>query len=73
MRYPWQRGPREDEREILLVDHGEVTCPRRGNADIEQCFVCGWMVEHDFDAAQPNLRCVARVEPGLADRIAYLR
>ena len=62
-----------EEEETLLVEAGRVSCPREGDADIEQCYICGWMAESDLGASQPSLRCLAhRRDPGVAARIAHI-
>lgn len=65
--------PASDDASVLLIEQGRVTCPRHGNADIEECFVCGWMTESHLEARQPTLRCVARSRDAYADRMAFLR
>jgi hypothetical protein len=65
--------PARDDPRTLLVEAGRVTCPRRGEADIEECFVCGWMTESHMDAREPSLRCAARVPRAYADRTAFAR
>lgn len=73
MRFSTRRdGDRLDGRDVLLVSRGRVACPRRGDTDIEACFVCGWMVEPRLDDAQPSLRCVADRGPAMLDRMAFV-
>lgn len=66
-------GPPHDEGQVLYVEGGRVACPREGDADIEQCYVCGWMAESDLSAPRPTLRCVARErDRGVAGLIAHI-
>ena len=37
-----QHDPRE-ERAALYVEAGRVPCPRFGDADLEECYVCGYL------------------------------
>lgn len=63
-------GLRAGDQRELLVDRGRVSCPRMGQADIEQCFVCGWMADARLGGSQPTLRCVAYAGPVYGDRTA---
>jgi hypothetical protein len=35
----WTR-PATSYEQVLVVDEGQVVCPRRGTVDVELCFIC---------------------------------
>jgi hypothetical protein len=49
----------------LLIDHGRVGCPNRGDADLERCYTCGHMLAVT-DGRNPKVIC----DFGVDDRLA---
>lgn len=65
--------PRDEDAETLLIEDGRVSCPREGDTDIEQCYVCGWMAGSDLGGEHPTVRCVAHQrDQGVASRLAHI-
>ncbi len=41
-----------EEPEVRSVEAGRVPCPRFGDADIEECYVCGYLREMHGEPAE---------------------
>lgn len=42
---------RREEREVRPVEAGRLACPRFGDADVEECYVCGYLREMQGEPA----------------------
>ena len=54
-----------EERVARYVEEGRVPCPRFGDADLEECFVCGYLRELHGDPAE-WISCAYTSGPRLA-------
>jgi hypothetical protein len=65
MRIPDPRRWFHARGRALLIDHGRIGCPVRGDADLESCFACGHMRALS-GGPNPRVTCDYRPDDSMA-------